>query len=64
MRKLRLTLFAVAALVCLVASAGEAEWKNQMDAATAAYRRGDYRAAIVSFQAAIKEAESDENSME
>ncbi|MBI3373930.1 MAG: tetratricopeptide repeat protein [Betaproteobacteria bacterium] len=57
-RMLRLTLFAAAVFVCCIAFAGEAEWKNYMDAGNAAYRQGDSRAATSSFQAALREAES------
>ena len=58
MGRLRLALFAVAASVCVVAFAGEAEWKNHMDAGWAAHQRGDHRTTAVRFQDALKDAEA------
>ncbi|MBI3373933.1 MAG: tetratricopeptide repeat protein [Betaproteobacteria bacterium] len=58
MRKRQFTLIATLALTCLIAFAGEAEWKAHTDAGGAAFRRGDYRTAIVQIRNALEEAEA------
>jgi CHAT domain-containing protein/tetratricopeptide (TPR) repeat protein len=49
---------ALALLVPSLARAGESEWQAHIDAGKTAYRAGDYRSAIGSFEAALREAES------
>lgn len=42
----------------LAVRAGEVEWQAHVRTGTAAYQRGDYRGAVASFAAALKEAEA------
>ncbi|MBI3041197.1 MAG: CHAT domain-containing protein [Betaproteobacteria bacterium] len=57
-RFLGAVMLALALLVSGPGLADEAEWAAHIDAGTAAYRTGDYRAAAARFEAALREAES------